>query len=1512
LNLLLSRNRQLVGIPVKVMGAISFFRRMACCAGLAALVAGARLSAAELRLAEAAGLAETNAAQLRPLIAGAERTGVFVDLAGEVLWVGAARDQLVLQTEMGALRVKMDLGSESKLGPGQRVQLTGYGLAGQGFLDEALVDNDGLHSMAEQSGTIYLKTGLHALRAEWFNGRADFAFSVEYAGPHLTRQPIPDRVLFRREPGGADTNHWAQGLDYRCYQGVWEWLPHWQNAIPVAAGQVANFDLNVRTRDADVGLQFIGYLQVDEAGFYTFWTKSDDGSRLFLGNAPLSLKMLGASPLPAPREIQPGQPLNGDEDCFWATVKGTVTSLHVYPGGTAEMELTAGTNHLYLESDAADFQPPALFSRIQATGLCRSVRISGDGFVAGRLLLSSSGQIQELSPAPPATRAPVATLAQLRELAASGQRTGCPLCLTGVVLATASEQGLFAFQDETGGALIQLNHGAAPLAPGRRVVLTGDGALDGNRLYLGNAALVDNDGVHGAREKTGAIFLRAGKHPLHVSWFNRVNATALEIYWRGPDLPRQKIPNAALVHPQIDPAGGAVKWVQGLHYKAYEGDWQNVPKISRLDPVKIGGVAGFDLRAASRNEKAGLEFSGFLDVPRDGQYFFYVTSDDGSFLFLDEQSPRVDVIGTNALPVPFPIAPRQIMRPDQNNRWSEAEGTVTFAYERGDALFLELSSVYGAMHVEVADGTGGSPLLLLGSQVKIQGFCQSALVADGRGMAANLITPGMAQVHLLKNLPAQWERYPLQPIGEVRAKLAPETDEVIARVRGAARVSPGDRRLTLTDATGSIEVETVQALPADLTGEVEAIGRLIRSETNTALRCSIYRKPAGKPEEAAQKLPLLTTIQQVKQLEREQAQRGYPVKIRGVITLVRGSGSGFILQDDTSAIDVWWQPYANTSLPRLGDYWEIEGETFAEFSPNIRARRAVRLGVGTMPEPVHPAWDQLLNGSLDTRYVELQGIVTAADADGVALLTRAGKIRVLLSPEPPETWRHYQDALVRIRGCVVPVRDASSQQVQVGQLRLSSVSLTVDEPAPSDPFATAPKHVSDLLLFDARAGSLQRVKVAGQILHTQGGTIFLADGTNAVRVLPQNVADFKAGDLLEAVGFPELGHASPVLREAVLRRTGHAPLPAPVRVADDTLFSKGHDGQLISVEARLVGVSGNGGQKILELQNGSREFVARVEDREAALANLVAGSRLRLAGVYVEQGGGVSATQPATSFELLLNAAADVSVLERPPWWTLQRVFMFAGGMAVIILVAIFWIVSLRRQVEERSAQLAAEVRHREQVQQQNLLEKERSRIAKDMHDQLGASVTRVGLLAELTKKNAADKNKTAAHVEKIRETALELGRTLDEIVWAVNPKNDSLDKFCDYLAVQAQELFQLTNTLCRVDLPPEMPGYPLSAEVRHNLFLATKEALNNVVRHAEAKEVWVRFKWTAARFQIVIVDDGKGFVPEQKPSLRNGLQNMQKRLEDCGGNFTIASRPGRGTEVTLSINLNPPPKESA
>jgi signal transduction histidine kinase/ligand-binding sensor domain-containing protein len=204
-------------------------------------------------------------------------------------------------------------------------------------------------------------------------------------------------------------------------------------------------------------------------------------------------------------------------------------------------------------------------------------------------------------------------------------------------------------------------------------------------------------------------------------------------------------------------------------------------------------------------------------------------------------------------------------------------------------------------------------------------------------------------------------------------------------------------------------------------------------------------------------------------------------------------------------------------------------------------------------------------------------------------------------------------------------------------------------------------------------------------------------------------------------------------------------------------------------------------------------------------------------------------------------------------------------------------------------------------LEQETALQRERARIAQDIHDDLGASLTQIKLLGELTDHDLAAPEQAREHVEKISATARASIKSLDEIVWAVNPQNDTLAHLLDYIGQFAVEFLRTANLRCRVDFPQSPPARMVSAELRHNLFLAVKESLNNIVKHAQAREVWIRFKLYADKSELVIEDDGRGL---QAPTdaWPNGLRNMRKRLESSGGAYRMKSAPGQGTKIYLEL----------
>jgi signal transduction histidine kinase len=214
-----------------------------------------------------------------------------------------------------------------------------------------------------------------------------------------------------------------------------------------------------------------------------------------------------------------------------------------------------------------------------------------------------------------------------------------------------------------------------------------------------------------------------------------------------------------------------------------------------------------------------------------------------------------------------------------------------------------------------------------------------------------------------------------------------------------------------------------------------------------------------------------------------------------------------------------------------------------------------------------------------------------------------------------------------------------------------------------------------------------------------------------------------------------------------------------------------------------------------------------------------------------------------------------------------------------------------------------------ELLERQRALERERTRIARDLHDDLGASLTRIALLSELAKADILQPELAKTHLDQIFTTVTGLARELNEIVWAVNPANDNLEHFSDHICKFAQDYLSLAGIRCRLDFPETVPAYPMPSTERHSLFLAAKEALQNIVKHAEAGQVWLRLKVEPGVLLLLLEDDGKGCAPEiltatSASSHGNGLFNMQRRMEQLGGRFVRQTTPGNGTLVRLELPL--------
>ena len=211
-----------------------------------------------------------------------------------------------------------------------------------------------------------------------------------------------------------------------------------------------------------------------------------------------------------------------------------------------------------------------------------------------------------------------------------------------------------------------------------------------------------------------------------------------------------------------------------------------------------------------------------------------------------------------------------------------------------------------------------------------------------------------------------------------------------------------------------------------------------------------------------------------------------------------------------------------------------------------------------------------------------------------------------------------------------------------------------------------------------------------------------------------------------------------------------------------------------------------------------------------------------------------------------------------------------------------------------------------QQAEQEHALERERSRIAQDLHDDLGSSLTRISLLSGLLRADKDNPDLVEAHAIKLSQSANQTVRAFEEIVWAVRPDSDSLQSLLDYITHFGSELFEGTPTHCRLELPRDLPALPLPPDFRYNVFLIVKEALTNTLKHASAKEVRVRAKISANLLEICIQDEGSGIVPAtpKTEGRQHGLKNMQQRAEAMGGKLTWHCSPGIGTTIQLAVAL--------
>jgi signal transduction histidine kinase len=289
--------------------------------------------------------------------------------------------------------------------------------------------------------------------------------------------------------------------------------------------------------------------------------------------------------------------------------------------------------------------------------------------------------------------------------------------------------------------------------------------------------------------------------------------------------------------------------------------------------------------------------------------------------------------------------------------------------------------------------------------------------------------------------------------------------------------------------------------------------------------------------------------------------------------------------------------------------------------------------------------------------------------------------------------------------------------------------------------------------------------------------------------------------------------------------------------------------------------------------------IGRGNYQTATYANVPAGSyRFRMRGLTV--------------MGLPTGAEASVRVIVPVPWWTMP---WFYGAVCLAFVGFAFagWRFTERRKM----------IRHVQALERNRALEQERMRIAQDIHDDLGARVTQISLVSSAAQRRQDISGRTRREFEQVSELSAGIVAALYETVWAVSPENDHLDELGAYICQMTTQICARANVKCRLTVPDLPHDTPLGSKFRHEIIMAVKEAVHNVIRHSGATELQVHILFENRILTIIVRDNGKGFDPTVE-SEGHGLANMKRRIKSCGGTCSLQSRAEGGTEVRLELFL--------
>jgi len=659
-----------------------------------------------------------------------------------------------------------------------------------------------------------------------------------------------------------------------------------------------------------------------------------------------------------------------------------------------------------------------------------------------------------------------------------------------------------------------------------------------------------------------------------------------------------------------------------------------------------------------------------------------------------------------------------------------------------------------------------------------------------------------------------------------------------------------------------------------------------------------------------------TTVEQVREITPEQADKNRPVHLRGVVIFSDwNADQAMFLQDQTASIYIKLNSAGD--LP-VGEEVEVEGTTTAgDFVPYVRAQQIRRLGSKPLPEPHRVSYEQLAAGKEDSQWVEVRGVVRSVikstmNRARVDLLVNGERLTALVGRMDVLNAQQLVCATVRVRG-VCRTSFNSKRQLRAPFLSVgSSADIVVELPAPGNPVEVP---MASLLQFNSEAYYGRRVEVRGVVTEQKGSpqvrglvteqkgsSLFIQDHGATLYVKSQQSTPVVPGDIVKVIGFPVLGQYAPVLEDAVFQIVGHEAPPVPVEVGIEQLLTEYYDLELVRLRGRLINRVDRFDEQVLVLESENLILSAHLDTAktDSRISQLQNGSELELTGVCLPQpveNWNPSLPSHPKAFQLLLRSADDVVVLHTPSWWTLSRLCWALGMLSVALLAGFAWVFVLDRRVRKQTDII------QQKIQREAMLE-ERTRIAREFHDTLEQELAAITIQLDTVAAQFYNAPEAARRL-------LELARTMSRrslfearrSVWDL--RSHLLENSNLVTALSEVTKLMAGSAHLQIDVQTSGPPRKLAALVENHLLRIAQEALTNALKHARASQIVVKLNYEPDQVCLRVCDDGVGFDTACHATIDGGhfgLLDMSERAGKIGGAFSMISASGQGTEIMVAV----------